>query len=240
MNITAQKAVLFLFIIYNENMNYQELEKHLFEISDQKFADFSKSLSNSDYISVGVKNPVLRNIVKEHINDEELKLEDFNLGKYLEVDFIYFSLALARIKDIDAQLDFLDKNIYKAKSWAITDCVSTYLKKLTFEKFWPFFLKNNASPYTFTRRMSYILALKLYKDKRVLDTLSYIKKDEEYMVMMAEAWLMATVAIIYEDEIYDYLAKCDDLVLKRKTISKICDSFRFNEESKNRFKALRQ
>ena len=221
-------------------MKYQELEKYLFDISDQKFADFSKSLSNSDYISIGVKIPVLRNIVKEHIKDEELKLDDFILGKYLEVDFIYYGLALSRLKDIDAQLDFLKNNIYKAKSWVITDTIPTYLKKLTFEKFWPFFLANNDSSYTFTRRVSYILALKLYKDERVLDTLPYIKKDEEYMVMMAEAWLMATAAIIYEDEIYDYLAQLDDLVLKRKTISKICESFRFNEESKNRFKALRK
>lgn len=33
-----------------EIMKYIELEKYLFEISDKKFADFSKSLSNSDYI----------------------------------------------------------------------------------------------------------------------------------------------------------------------------------------------
>lgn len=221
-------------------MRYQELEKYLFAISDSKYADFSKSLSNSDYISIGVKIPVLRNIVKEHIKDEELKLNNFTLGKYLEVDFIYFGLALSRLKDIDQQLDFLKNNIYKAKSWVITDTIPTYLKKLTFEKFWPFFLENNDSPYTFTRRTSYILALKLYKDKRVLDTLPYIKQDEVYMVMMSQAWMMATAAIIYEDEVYDYLVKCDDLVLKRKTISKICESFRFNEESKNRFKGLRK
>ena len=221
-------------------MKYQELEKYLFDISDQKYAIFSKSLSNSDYISIGVKIPILRDIVKEHIKDEKLNLDDFILGKYLEVDFIYFGLALSRLKDIDTQLDFLKNNIYKAKSWVITDTVPTYLKKLTFEKFWPFFLENNGSPYTFVRRTSYILALKLYKDKRTLDTLPYIKKDEEYMVMMAEAWFMATSAICYEDEIYDYLVKCDDLVLKRKTISKVCESFRFNEESKNRFKALRK
>ena len=221
-------------------MNYQELEKHLFKISDQKFAAFSKSLSNSDYISIGVKTPILRSIVKERTKDEELKLDDFTLGKYLEVDFIYFSLALARLKDIDSQLSFLKENISKAKSWVITDTVPTYLKKLTFEKFWPFFLENNNSPYIFSRRMSYILALKLYKDKRVLDTLPYIKKDEDYMVMMAESWFMATAAILYEDEIFAYLSKCEDMVLKRKTISKICDSFRFNETSKNRFKSLRQ
>ena len=77
-------------------MTYKELEKHLFEISDKKFADFSKTLSNSEYISIGVKNPVLRQIVKEHVKDEDLKLDDFDLGKYLEVDFIYFGLALSR------------------------------------------------------------------------------------------------------------------------------------------------
>ena len=220
-------------------MNYKELEKHLFVISDQKFASFSKSLSNSEYISIGVKNPILKSIIKEHVNDKELILDDFALGKYLEVDYCYFALSLSRLTTIDEQLEFLSNNIYKAKSWAVTDCLSSYMKKMPFEKFWGFFLKNNDSSYTFTRRMSYVLGLKCYKDKRILDTLPYIQKDEEYMVMMAEAWLLATVAICYEDEIFDYLSKCEDNTLKRKTISKICDSFRFSEESKQRFKSLR-
>ena len=220
-------------------MNYQELKQHLFEISDMKFANFSKSLSNSDYISIGVKNPVLRSIIKEHVKDEELKLSDFKLGKYLEVDFIYFGLGLVRCKTVDEQLDFLDKNIYKAKSWAITDCVSTYIKKIKFEQFWKFFEKNNDSQYIFTRRMSYILALKFYRDREVLRTLDFIKPNEDYMVMMSEAWLMATIAIYYPNEIYEYLTKTKDLTLKRKTISKINESFRFDQTTKEKFKSLR-
>ena len=221
-------------------MNYQELEKYLFSISDQKFADFSKSLSNSDYISIGVKNPLLRSLVKEHAKDKELKLNDFKLGQYLEVDFIYFGLGLCRCKDVNEQLDFLDKNISKAKSWAITDCISTYIKKIKFEQFWKFFIKNQDSKYTYSRRMAFILALKFYKDKEILKTLDYIKPDEEYMVMMAEAWLLATIAICYPNEIFDYLSKTNDLILKRKTISKICDSYRFDEVAKERFKSLRK
>ena len=62
-------------------MEYQELEKYLFTISDQKFASFSHSLSHSDYISIGVKNPVLREIVKKEISDQELRLSDFKIGK---------------------------------------------------------------------------------------------------------------------------------------------------------------
>ena len=220
-------------------MTYQELEQHLLSISDKKFADFSKSLSNSDYISIGVKNPVLKEIVNSHINDEELRLEDFKLGTYLEVDFIYFSLALSRLKDIDKQLSFLKDNINLVKSWAITDCVSTYIKKCTFEKYWDFYLSMYKSKYTYDRRMSYILGLKFYKDRRILKILERLTYNEEYMVMMSEAWLLATTAIAYPNEVYDFLKSCNDLTLKRKTISKISDSYRFDLSTKNKFKSLR-
>ncbi len=220
-------------------MNYKELEKHLFNISDKKFADFSKSLSNSDYISIGVKNPVLRNIIKEHKNDEHLLLEDFVLGKYLEVDFIYFGLALVRLNSLNEQLKFLESNIRKAKSWAITDCVTTYLKKSDFDTFFNFYKKLYKSKYTFDRRFCYVFALKHWKNPRILELFPLITFNEEYMVMMAEAWLLATVAINFSDEVFDYLKSTNDVSLRRKTISKMCDSYRISDEQKARFKTLR-
>ena len=220
-------------------MKYIELEKHLFNISDQKFADFSKSLSNSEYISIGVKMPILRQIIKEHIKDEELKTKDFVLDKYLEVDFIYFGLSLSRFKTIDEQLDFIKEKGKIAKSWVITDTIVTYFKKFSFDKYWDFFLKMYQSKYTYDRRIAYVLGLKQYKDHQIIKILNYINKNEEYMVMMGEAWLLATMAISEETPVFEFLKNTDDIVLKRKTISKICDSFRFNEESKNRFKSLR-
>ena len=45
-------------------MTYKELFKLLDSKKDAKFAEFSESLSNSDYISIGVKNPVLRELIK--------------------------------------------------------------------------------------------------------------------------------------------------------------------------------
>ena len=220
-------------------MTYKELEKYLEDNANKKFADFAKTVSNSEYLVFGVKNPVLRQIVKEHVKDEEMRLEDFKTGKYLEIDFIYFGLALSRCKNIDEQLEFLKQNIKKAKSWAITDTAATYLKKLTFDKYWSFFLSLVKSPFIFDRRMAFVVGLKLAKDKSILNTTKYIKKDDEYMVMMAEAWLLATVAIYYPNEVYDYFLECDDLTLKRKTISKMVDSFRIDEATKERFKGLR-
>ena len=220
-------------------MNYQELLEYLQSKSDKKFADFSKTLSNSDYQVIGVKNPELREIIKSHKNDNELDPIDFELGKYLEVDFIYFGLSLSRLKSSEEQLDFLKKEIRKAKSWAITDCMMSFLKKVSFEQFNDFFHSMYLSKYTYDRRMAYVLALKQYKDKRIVDILPLIQPNEEYMVMMAEAWLLSTVAITFENEVLNYLAKLDDLTLKRKAISKICDSYRFSEESKNKFRKLR-
>ena len=220
-------------------MNYAQLEKYLFEICDQKFANFSKSLSNSEYISIGVKNPVLRQIIKEHKDDVELKTEDFKLGRYLEVDFIYFGLSLVRYKTVDEQLNFLLKDIKNAKSWAITDCATTFLKKVSFSQFEDFFMKSYSSKYTYQRRMAYVLALKQYKEKDIVKILRYIQFNEEYMVMMAEAWLLSVIAITNEDKVFDYLKNCPDLTLKRKAISKINESFRFSQISKERFKSLR-
>ena len=220
-------------------MKYQELEKHLFEISDKKFADFSKSLSNSDYISIGVKNPVLRQIVRDHVEDDELNLNDFDLGKYLEVDFIYFGLALSRLHTIDEQLEFLRQHIRKAKSWAITDCVQTYLKKSDFDIFLNFFKDLHNSKYTFERRFCYVFGLKHWKNPRILEIFPLILNNEEYMVMMAEAWLLATIAIEFPDQVFNYLTSIKDITLKRKTISKMCDSFRIPQEQKERFKTLR-
>ena len=221
-------------------MKAKELEQYLFSIGDKKFASFSKTLSNSDYQVIGVKNPALRSLIKEHKDDKELSPSEFELGKYLEIDFVYFGLSLVRCKNVDEQLKFLEKKIKLAKSWAITDCMSTYIKKVSFEKFFDFFLKKYKSKYTYDRRMGYVLALKQYKDKRILKILPLIQENEEYMVMMGEAWLLSVVALTFENEVFDYLKNLNDITLKRKTISKICDSFRFSQESKNRFKSLRQ
>ena len=182
-------------------MKYTELVSELERKSDQKFADFSKTLSNSDYKVIGVKNPVLRAIIKEHVDDGELCLDDFKLGEYLEIDFVYFGLAISRLKSTKEKLDFLLKKIKYAKSWAITDCVVTYFKKLTFEEYYDFFLKTYKGKYTYERRMAYVLGLKLYKDKNILKIISLINENEEYMVMMAEAWLLATVGIKFPHEV---------------------------------------
>ncbi len=220
-------------------MDYKSLLNYLLETRDAKYASFSKTLSNSDYSVIGTRIPILRKLVKDHIKDEELEPNDFELNKYLEMDFMYFGLSLSRVKTIDDQLLFLSHNIHLAKSWAITDTISTYLKKMDFEEYYSFFLKNQNTKEIYQRRFCFILGLKFYKNKEILKVLKYIKENEDYMIMMAQAWLLATVAICFENEIYDFLKNFNDKTLIRKTISKMVESYRINDEAKERFKKFR-
>jgi len=220
-------------------VRYIALVNYLFSIKDQKHAEFSGNLSNSSYITIGVKNPILRRIIKEHYKDTDLCLEDFECSKYLEIDFIYFGIGLKRCKTIEEQLVFLDKNIKYAQSWAVTDTINHSLKKCSFDLFWEFFLSHYQNEHIYTRRFSYIFGLMFYKDKRILTIFDYLNESDEYMVMMAEAWLLSTIAIEYPQQVFELLKKLGDQKLKLKTISKICDSFRFSDAQKEHFKSLR-
>lgn len=220
-------------------MTYKEIKDYLFSIRDEKHAKFSGNLSNSGYITIGVKNPVLRDLIKSHYKDNDLNLKDFEHSKYLELDFIYFGIGLNRCKTIEEQLDFLDKNIKYAESWAVTDTINHSVKKCPFDLFWNFFLSHYKSEHIYTRRFAYIFGLMFYKDKRILEIFNHLNEFDEYMVYMAEAWLLATIAVFYPEEVFVQLTKLKDEKLKLKTISKICDSFRFTTEQKDKFKSLR-
>ena len=220
-------------------MNYSELYNYLFSIRDLKFMEFSKTISNSSYEVIGVKTPILKDLVKKHFNDNELILKDFILGKYLEIDYLYYAINLKRLNDIKQQLSFISEEIKNAKSWAITDMITTYIKKYDFDIYYDFFKKLYKSKHLYERRMAYVLGLKLYKDKNILKILKHIKLNEEYMVMMSEAWLLQVIGLKYPYDVYDYLSNIDDITLKRKTISKICDSRRVPLELKDKFKNLR-
>ena len=220
-------------------MTFKQLLEHLLSIRSEKHAQFAGNLSNSDYITIGVKNPILRQLVKDHYKDSDLHLEDFELSKYLEVDFIYFAIGLKRCKNIKEQLEFLDKNIKHAQSWAITDTINNSIKKCPFELYWEFFLNHWNSGHIFTRRFCYIFGLMFYRDEKILQIFNYLHEFDEYMVMMSEAWLLQSIAIVYPQEVFDLLSKLKDQKLKLKTISKISDSFRFTSEEKEKFKSLR-
>ena len=220
-------------------MKYNELLDLLLSMRDEKYAAFQKPLCNSDYEIIGIRIPVLKKIAKEHYKDKDLDMSLFEHHHYLEVEMIYFIFGMLQNKSIDDKLNFILENVKYADSWMITDTPNGYLKDLDFERYFEFFKKTYLSNHVFTRRIAYILGLKVYRDNRILQILELLKDDQEYMVTMGQAWLLASMAICYPEEIYNYLNESKNITLRKKTISKIVDSFRISDEYKIKFKGLR-
>ena len=67
------------------------------------------------------------------------------------------------------------------------------------------------------------------------------KDDNEYYVVMAEAWLISYLGIYYPDKTLEYLkTKPLEYNIVGRAIQKICDSFRINDDYKNKFKEIRR
>lgn len=220
-------------------MKYNDLLNLLLSMRDEKYAAFQKPLCNSDYEIIGIKIPVLKKIAKEHYKDKDLDMSEFEHHHYLEVEMLYFCLGMIQNKSIDDKLNFILENVKYADSWMITDTPNSYLKDLDFDRYFDFFKKTYLNKHIFTRRIAYILGLKVYRDNRILQILNLLKDDNEYMVTMGQAWLLASMAICYPEEIFNYLDKSKNITLRKKTISKIVDSFRISDEYKAKFKTLR-
>lgn len=221
-------------------MIYTDFINKLYSYSDEKHKEFSTTLSGSTLKVIGLKIPILKKLVKENYQDENLKLTDFNLNSSIEETLCFFLIGILRCKSFIEQLDFLDKYLRYANGWMITDTIPQFLKKASFDVYFPYFLKFSSSSETFKRRFAYVLAIKFYRDEKSLQFLPYIKTDSEYYVMMAEAWFLATMYISFPDNVISIL-KDDkiDVVLRRKTISKICDSYRISLDDKERVKIIR-
>ena len=220
-------------------MNYQSFIDYLYSFQDLKYREGALIISHSPYDMIGVRTPVLRKAIDEHYLDEDLKLEDFDIDTYQEVAISFFTIGLKRCPDFLSQLKFLDKYVQYATGWAVADALNKSLKKSTFEAFFPYFKRFSKSKHTFKKRMGYVLGLKFARDKRIVQSFDYFTFNDDYMVMMGEAWLLCEIAIYHPDEVYDFLSQIDDKVLVRKSISKICDSYRFVKKVKDRFKSIR-
>ena len=199
------------------------------------------NLSGSITPSHEVYMAVLKKAIKDFTPVEKIALEEIPVNECIRLDLAFFGIGLNRCKDFKEHLAFIERNATRATSWMTTDFVNQFFKKPKFETWAPFFERMVKTEGEFSRRFAYGTALLFYKDRRCFDLVSkHLVKDERYYTMMMEAWLLASFAIYFPDEVYAILDS-EQLTLpcRRKTVSKMCDSYRITQEHKDRAKALR-
>ena len=217
----------------------------LFKYQDLKYKEFNdKILNNTIYPTIGIRIPVLRNLAREVAKNDYLDYINSKHTYYEE--YMIHGLVIGYIKiPFKDKLKLLKKYIPYIHDWSMVDIPVSNLKdfKKNREEGYKFILTLfNNKP--FSIRFGLILLLDYYLNDEyielVLDIVLNIKNDD-YYVMMAKAWLLATAYINYSDKI-DYLLN-NNLLPKdvhNKTISKICDSYRISNINKDKVKKLRR
>lgn len=206
-------------------MNFNILEKEFKKLGNYKTKD------------IDILN---KKLIKDNIDVSYLKDIIAKEDKYHRT---YFQVSLSYLKTVEEKMKFIEVNAYLLNDWWHVDQLPQFLKNLNLE-----YVYNKAKIYCndnnpFLRRWGYVIFMPtLVKDERSFDMIiSLLKNDEHYYVIMAEAWLISYLAIYFPEKTLKYLNDCNlsyDIV--GKGIQKICDSFRINDEYKEKFKLIRK
>lgn len=200
--------------------------------------EFSKLGSNLRTKDIDLFN---KKLIKNKINVSFLKDIVLENQKYHRT---YFQVSLGQLKNIEDQFKFIEDNFVLLNDWWHIDQLTQFINKsltldYAFVKAKEYINHSNL----FVRRWSYVMFMPtLVKLDESFDLiLKLLKNDNEYYVVMAEAWLISFMAIYHPDKTLEYLKnKPLDYNIIGKAIQKICDSFRISDEYKNKFKELRK
>lgn len=156
---------------------------------------------------------------------------------------IYFYVSLKKIKVYQEQIAFIERHFTYLNDWWHVDILLQLLVKApSFEYVFDKAAEYVKSPLLFVRRWGYVIFLGGHqKDaKHTEKILSLFHNDEEYYVQMAEAWLLADLAIYNPQAVLKFIKSKNlryDII--GKGIQKMCDSFRIADDIKNQAKKLR-
>lgn len=214
----------------------------LSNLAEPEYGDFVAKGAPSDYPVLGVRVPAIRKLAKE-ISDEEMMefLEKTEPKSREEVHLFSFLLA-RKIKENGLNKKEFFKHVSKFDSWEMVDlfCASLKFIKKNREE-WLEIIDELLSGPEFSARMGLVLLLDYYVDSEYLEVMFErvieVKNREEYYVKMAVAWLLQKCFVYFPDLTFSFMksAELPEWTLK-KAISKIQDSYRIEEEWKNKAK----
>lgn len=220
---------------------YEKVIDELSCLTDDKFREFSSKIVVGSRPLLGVRVPYLKRVAKNvsrETIDEYFENCEF---KYFE-DTLVYGLLAARL-DYDDFLKVLPVYLGKIDSWALVDsfvptisCVKSHRKE-----FFEYIRSRIFSAENFELRFCIIALMDWFLEEKIQFILKSLEKidGKGYYNDMAIAWLLSVAFIKRRMETLAYL-KIDELsdFTHNKAISKICDSFRVNEEDKINIKKL--
>lgn len=227
-------------------VSMETITKHLFELQDIKYRDFSAKLVPTVDINsiIGVRTPQLRAYAKE-LSTSSIRYQFLKElpHKYMEENSLHAMLLCTISKDINEVFGYINEFLPYIDNWATCD---TFAPKI-FKKFpaeveikihqW---LK---SAHTYTVRFGVVSALQFFLDDhfnpQMLTTLANIHTNE-YYINMAIAWYYSFALIKqYDFTIQLFEAQTLDRWIHNKSIQKAVESYRVSDERKQYLRTLK-
>ncbi|MDA3043891.1 MULTISPECIES: DNA alkylation repair protein [unclassified Campylobacter] len=220
-----------------------EILENLRNLSDEKYAKFSAKILPGARI-LGVKMPHLRALAKQVLREQsEGEILEFirAKGEFSEEmtlkAILINSLKISEKNRINLARDFIPR----ITNWGVCDTFCTKRKK-DLELWWKFTLGFRKARGEFEKRFFYVNLLVNFVNSRdlaiLLDT-ARAERSKKYYVQMAASWALCEFAVKFEGEIYEFLQGYENEKIKNLAIKKICESLRFTEQSKAKFKTLK-
>ena len=231
-------------IIWNKD-TYQEFINYLYSLEDIKYKNFHSNLILDNNL-IGIRTPLLKDIAKKISKSDYNEFIKLNRHTTYEETIIYGLIIGNLNADFNTIKLYLNAFIPYINNWAINDIVCANLK--IFKKYpdegFIFINECLNSNNCWSIRFGLVLLINYYINddyiNKVLGISNSINNDN-YYVKMANAWLISICYIKYPKITHRFLLNNNlDTFTFNKAISKICDSRRIDNQTKNILKALRK
>ena len=193
-----------------------------------------------DALGENYKTPDLDRLIRGYVKQQAdgSALRPFVLSRQ-QFHRVYFYVTLKQLKTAVERMAFIHENLLFSDWWH-TDQLIGFVSELDFETALNYAAEYMQAADPFIRRWGYVLFISRLCVNRASRLLPLMKDDEHYYVQMAQAWLIAELAVHEPERVRDWM-RSNGLKynINGKAIQKICDSYRISEEWKQSFKAMR-
>jgi 3-methyladenine DNA glycosylase AlkD len=234
-------------------LSLDEIREDLKKLSEgnQEYAFFNKKIVNTKKEVLGVRTPDLRKFAKSlarNLEDSTKQLEKYiselDRDVYEEILLAGLLINVSKISDQD-KINLSEQYLDLAGSWAEIDIFAMKKSGKNWDKdlYWHFATESLTSSQEFTTRFGIIFLMSNFLNEeyisKVFEELQKTWSREEYYVKMALAWTYATTAINFFDKTIEEVENLPDSWTRRKSYTKMLESFRITPERKLKIRELR-
>ena len=218
----------------------------LFELADEKYADFQAKLTPGvdRELFIGVRVPAARKLAKELYKSGDFEAFLTELPhKYYDENMLH-GLILSEFKDYDECVEQVDMFLPYVDNWAICDIMSPKCFKKNKDRLIGKIIEWSESNLVYTSRFGMGMLMTHFLDddfrQEYLDIPARVKLDDYYAKMMV-AWFFATALAKQWDAAIPYIENnALEPWIHNKTIQKARESNRITPQQKDYLKTLKR